>query len=92
VTAFALLTACLGGSPTGKRRHTLSGMALAGLATKPDGTGGRYTMRFYEDHTAEMWHQPSGGQAYCLIGKQIMWRVRAAMAERGITEDTWTPR
>lgn len=88
---FAQVTACLGDSRTGACRHTLAGMALAGLATKPDGSGGRYTMRFYEDHTAELWHQPAGGQTYRLIGKQIMWKVRAAMAERGITEDTWTP-
>jgi hypothetical protein len=70
-------------------------MALAGLATKPDGSGGLYTMRWYEDQTAELWHQPVPGRpggGGCIVGRQVMWRVRAAMVERGITEDGWTPR
>jgi hypothetical protein len=33
-------------------------MALAGLAMKPDGSGGEHTMRWYEDQTAELWHRP----------------------------------
>lgn len=32
-----------------------------------------------------------GRPAYCLIGKQIMWKLRHAMAELGISEDGWTP-
>ena len=70
----------------------MTGMALAGLATKPDGTGGQYTMRWYDDQTAELWHRPAGGQGYCAVSRQVMWKVRAAMARRAITEDGWTPR
>jgi hypothetical protein len=66
-------------------------MALAGLATKSDGRGGLYTMRFYDDQTAELWHQLAGQMASCIVGRQVMWRVRREMERRGIGEDGWTP-
>jgi len=64
-------------------------MPIRSVATKPDGECGAWTPRWHEDGTAELWHRPAGRTMYRLIGRQIMYRLRAAMAERGITEDSW---
>jgi hypothetical protein len=66
-------------------------MPIRSVATKPDGEGGVWTLYWHEDGPAELWHRPAGRMVHCLIGRQIMYRLQAAMAERGITEDSWMP-
>ena len=66
-------------------------MPIRSVATKPDVDGGTWTLYWHEDGAAELWHRPAGKPMVCVIGRQIMYRVRAEMAERGITEEGWTP-
>jgi len=66
-------------------------MAVSAIAQKPDGAGGRYLVYLHENYQAELRHRQPGKPIQCLAGKQSMYRVRAAMATLGITEDGWTP-
>jgi hypothetical protein len=66
-------------------------VAIHSLATKPDGEGGAYLLYWYQDQTADLWHQVPGRPGYCLIGRQVIWKVRAEMAQHGIAEDGWSP-
>ena len=66
-------------------------MAIQSVATKPDANGGVWTLYWHHDGSAELWHRPAGKPQRCVIGKQIMYQVRAEMADCGITEDGWTP-
>jgi hypothetical protein len=66
-------------------------VAVQAVAEKPDGQGGRYVLFFHHDQAAELQHRVPGQPTRTLISKQIMWKVRAAMVELGITEDGWAP-
>jgi hypothetical protein len=66
-------------------------MAVSAVAVKPDNDGGQYLVYFHDDHTAELWHRPSGQPSRCLVGRQILGLVRREMANRGIGEDGWSP-
>lgn len=64
-------------------------MPVLSIATKPDGDGGTYVLYLHADHRADLWHRVPGRPTCCLIGKQVMWKVRREMAVHGITEDGW---
>ena len=66
-------------------------MAVSSVATKPDGEGGTYLLYWHEDQTADLWHRIPGQPTHLLIGRQVMWKVRAELAQRGITEHGWSP-
>lgn len=66
-------------------------MAVRSVATKPDGDGGTWVCYWHDDQTADVWHRVPGRGAYCVIYRKVMWKVRAEMAQRGITEDGWKP-
>jgi hypothetical protein len=66
-------------------------MAVLSAATKPDGDGRCYVLYFHADHDADVWHRFPGKPTYCLTAKQVMWKVRAELAARGVTEDGWIP-
>ena len=52
---------------------------------------GHHVMYFHHDQTAELQHRVPGQSTRTVVGKQIMWKVRAEMVRLGITEDGWTP-
>jgi hypothetical protein len=66
-------------------------MAVSSVASKPDGAGGLYLLYWHEDQTAELWHRIPGQPTRCLIGQQVLWKVRQEMTKRGISEDGWSP-
>jgi hypothetical protein len=66
-------------------------MAVLSVATKPDGDGGTWVCYWHDDQTADVWRRIPGRSTYCVIYRQVMWKVRRQMADRGITEDGWRP-
>jgi hypothetical protein len=66
-------------------------MAIRSVATKADGEDGAWTLYWHEDGTAELWHRPAGRPMRCVVGRQMLYRVRAKMVELRVTEDGWVP-
>jgi hypothetical protein len=66
-------------------------MAVSAVAVKPDDEGGQYVLYFHADHTADLWYRSPGRPTHCLIGRQMLGLLRREMAQRGISEDGWSP-
>ena len=72
-------------------RRNVTAMTVQAVAEKPDGQGGVYVLFFHHDRHAELQHRAPGPATRTVIGKHIVWRVRAEMVAMSITEDGWTP-
>ncbi len=75
--------------PAGRR--SVAAMAVSCIATKPDGGGGLYVLYMHHDQTADLWYRAAGQPTHCLIGRQILWKLRAEMTRQGISEEGWSP-
>ena len=67
-------------------------MAVVAVTTKPTGDGGEYKLYLHHDGTSDLWlRERHGTPAYRIAGPALLYKVREAMRERGISEDGRTP-